>query len=78
MTLAPGLDERRDRRDRGPDPRVVGDLAVRERDVEVDAHEDALAGDVRVADRELVHASCWRQPRSVRRRPAARAAHEAR
>ena len=37
--------------------RVVGDLAVRERDVEVDADEDALAGDVRVADGELVHRS---------------------
>ena len=31
--------------------RVVGDLAVRERDVEVDPHEDALARDVGVADR---------------------------
>ena len=33
------------------------DLAVLERDVEVDADEDALAGDVGVADRELVHAA---------------------
>ena len=39
----------------GPDARVVADLAVGQRDVEVDAHEDALAGDVRVADGELVH-----------------------
>ena len=36
---------------RGPDARVVGDLAVLERDVEVDAHEDALARGVDVADR---------------------------
>ena len=35
---------------------VVGDLAVRERDVEVDAHEDALARGVEVADGQLVHA----------------------
>ena len=39
----------------GPDPRVVGDLAVRERDVEIDPHEDPFAGDVRVADGLLVH-----------------------
>ena len=39
------------------DARVVGDLAVRQRDVEVDADEDALAGDVDVADGELVHGS---------------------
>ena len=32
-----------DRRDRGADARIVGDLAVLERDVEVDADEDALA-----------------------------------
>ena len=29
---------------------------VGDRDVEIDADEDALAGDIRVADRELVHA----------------------
>ena len=52
-----------DGRDGGPDPRVVGDLAVRQRDVEVDADEDAFAGDVDVADGELVH-------RSIRRRRA--------
>ena len=40
---------------RGPDARVVGDLAVGQRDVEVDADEDALARDVDVADGELVH-----------------------
>ena len=44
-----------DRRDRGTDARIVRDLAVLQRDVEIDADEDALAGDVRVADRELVH-----------------------
>ena len=39
----------------GTDARVVGDPAVGQRDVEVDADEDPFAGDVRVADRELVH-----------------------
>ena len=52
---------------RGADARVVGDLAVRERDVEVDADEDALARDVGVADGELVHDG---GRRSVRRRRA--------
>ena len=51
----PGVEQRRDRRDGRPDPRVVGDLAVGERDVEVDPDEDALARDVDVADRQLVH-----------------------
>ena len=51
----PGVEERVDGRDGGPDARVVGDPAVGQRDVEVDANEDAFAGDVRVADRELVH-----------------------
>jgi len=46
-----------DRRDRGADARVVGDLAVLERDVEVDAEEDALARGVQVADGQLVHGS---------------------
>ena len=55
MTDAPALRSSVDRRDRGPDARVVGDLAVGQRDVEVDADEDPLAGDVRVADGELVH-----------------------
>ena len=36
------------RRQRGPDPRVVADHAVLDRDVEVDADEDALAGQVEV------------------------------
>ena len=62
MTRAPALSERRDRRDRRADARVVGDLAVGERDVEVDADEDAFAGDVRVADRELVHRSRRQSP----------------
>jgi hypothetical protein len=53
--LRPGLHERDDGRDRGADPRVILHLAVGERDIEVDAHEDALAGDIRIADRELVH-----------------------
>ena len=40
------LEEQLERRQRGPDPRVVGDLPVLERDVEVAADEDALAVDV--------------------------------
>jgi len=44
-----------DRRDRRTDPRVVGDLAVGERDVEVDTDEDALARGVEVANGQLVH-----------------------
>ena len=59
-----------DRRDRRPDPRVVGDLAVLERDVEVDPDEDALAGRVDVADGELVHvgwaASAQATPAGIR------------
>ena len=35
--------------------RVVGDLAVGERDVEVDPYEDPFVRDVDVADRQLVH-----------------------
>ena len=35
-----------ERRKRGPDPRVVGDLRPVERDVEVDPDEDPFAGDV--------------------------------
>ncbi len=37
------------------DARVVGDDAVFERDVEVDADEDALAVEVEIVDGELVH-----------------------
>ena len=55
MTDAPALRSSVDRRDGGPDARIVGDPAVGQRDVEVDANEDPFAGDVRVADRELVH-----------------------
>ena len=51
----PVVEERDDRRQGGPDPGVVGDLAVRERDVEVDSDEDALARGVEVADGQLVH-----------------------
>ena len=51
----PRVEEQVDRRDGGPDARIVGDPAVGQRDVEVDANEDPFAGDVRVADGELVH-----------------------
>ena len=44
-----------DRRQRGPDARVVADHAVLERDVEVHADEDALAGEVEIPDRQLRH-----------------------
>ena len=46
-----------ERRQRGADPGVVGDLAVLERHVQVGAHEHALAGDVGVANgaRVLAH-----------------------
>src|SRR5450759_384294 len=37
------------------DAAVVGDLAVFERNVEVDADEDALSGRVQVSDGEFVH-----------------------
>ncbi len=57
MTEAPDCEQGVDGRDRSADARVVGDPAVGQRDVEIDANEDALAGDVRVADRELVHRS---------------------
>ena len=53
------VEQKAERRERGPDPRVVRDLAVLERDVEVGADEDALARDVRLAHRaRLAHGSC--------------------
>ena len=45
------VEQEPDRRQRGPDARVVGDAPVLERDVEVDADERALAGDVGALDR---------------------------
>ena len=52
-----------DGRNRGANARVVGDLPVLERHVEVDAEEDPLSGGVEVANRELVHEpiSPWRR-----------------
>ena len=48
---------------RRADARVVGDPAVLQRDVEVDAHEDALARGVQVLDGALVHLSrSFREP----------------
>ena len=44
------LEQQRERRQRGADARVVGDLAVLERHVEIRADEDGLARDVGVAD----------------------------
>ena len=54
------------RRQRRRDPRVVGDPAVLQRNVEVDANEDALALEVEVLDRELRHYSPFLT--SIRRR----------
>src|SRR5439155_25171145 len=47
------LEEVRDRRERRPDARVVGDRTVGERDVEIDADEDLLPGRIDVPDRPL-------------------------
>ena len=55
MTIAPRSSEVRDGGHRGPDARVVLDLAVLDGHVEVDADQDALALRVEVADGELVH-----------------------
>ena len=46
----PLVEEVAQRRQRGPDPRVVGDAAVLERDVQVRADQDVLARDLRLAD----------------------------
>ncbi len=48
--LAAGVDDVEDRRGRRADARVVGDLAVSHRDVEVDADENALALHVDVVE----------------------------
>jgi hypothetical protein len=45
------VEQEPERRQRGADARVVGNPPVVERHVEVDADEDALPGDVRVANR---------------------------
>ena len=56
------------RRQRRADPRVVGDPPVLERDVQVGADEDALAGDVRLTNRARpVHRLRERACRSGRR-----------
>jgi hypothetical protein len=47
-----------DRRQRRADARVVGDRALVQRDVEVDADEDPLAVDVEVV--EALHRTFWR------------------
>ena len=45
------------RRQRRGDARVVGDRAVLERHVEVDADEDTLAAQIEILDRVFVHRS---------------------
>ena len=44
------LEQQLERRQRGTDPRVVGDAPVLERHVQIAANEDALPGDVRGLD----------------------------
>ena len=44
------IEEELDGRERGPDARVVGNRSLLERDVEVDADEDALPADIGLAD----------------------------
>ncbi len=51
------IEEVGDGRHAGPDAGVVDDLAVLERDVEIDPDEDLLAGRIEVANGELVHGS---------------------
>ena len=77
MTAAPGRESSVDGRDRRADARVVGDLAVVERDVEVDADEDPLARDVDVADGQLVHAVMRCRRRTRRGAPATNAMRSA-
>jgi hypothetical protein len=64
------LEEQGDGRDRGPDARIVLDLAVLDGHVEVDADEHALAGGIEIADAQLVHVrrSGCRSPRLANRR----------
>jgi hypothetical protein len=44
--FGPAVDESVDRRQRGADATVIGDRAVLQRDVEVAAEDDGLAGEV--------------------------------
>ena len=61
------LEQQLERRQRGADPRVVGDLAVLERDVQVGSDEHRLSGDVGVADRARGFAQSSLPIRSTRR-----------
>ena len=58
------------RRQRCCDPLIVVDLAVLDRHVEVDAHQDSPAGQRQVADAQLVHPVSRSVP-STRLRPGA-------
>jgi len=53
--LAALADDVLDRRHGGPDPRIIGDLAALERDVEVHPHQHPFALDVDIVDSELFH-----------------------
>jgi hypothetical protein len=62
----PTLQQVHDRRQAGANAGVVGDPPVVERDVEVGTQEDALARNVDITDRQLVHvASAGRYRRSA-------------
>jgi hypothetical protein len=50
-----GVERELNRRQGGAQSRVVADLSVFQRHVEVDANENALAFEVEVFDRELGH-----------------------
>ena len=52
----PPLEQELQRRQRGPDPRVVRDPSLLERNVQVGPHEHALARDVCVTDRPRLYA----------------------
>ena len=53
--LAAAADDVPDRRERGADPRIVGDLAALQRDVEIHPHQHPFALYVEIVDSELRH-----------------------
>ena len=63
------LKKRLDRWDRGANARVVHHLAVRERHVEIDAQEDALAARIKFVDRALPRCRLKRRCDAARPNP---------
>src|SRR4029077_16906957 len=63
------LDGEADGRKRFADARVVGDDGILERNVEIDADENALAAKVEVIDGELVHGEVFPESLEERARP---------